>query len=177
MSYLLANIIQLISFGINYHVYIVALSDTKCKHFFHFCVDFLTILPSYVIMTLLKYISTAYTNLHGKGVYMIMKYAIVACFIVLDVVTGLAYAIKSKTWTSTRMREGFFHKMGIVLLVALAILCDYGQHYLNIGFKIPITNSVLIYISIMEIGSNAENIGKINPDLKSKTLSLFKREA
>lgn len=108
---------------------------------------------------------------------MIMKYAIVACFIVLDVVTGLAYAIKSKTWTSTRMREGFFHKMGIVLLVALAILCDYGQHYLNIGFKIPITNSVLIYISIMEIGSNAENIGKINPDLKSKTLSLFKREA
>jgi ABC-type uncharacterized transport system permease subunit len=102
-----------------------------------------------------------------------MKYGITALLIALDIISGTIYAIKSKTWTSTKMREGLFHKMAIILFIALAILCDYGQHYLNIGFQIPITNGALTYICFMEIGSTGENIVKINPELKIKVKEFF----
>jgi hypothetical protein len=64
------------------------------------------------------------------------------------------------------MREGLFHKMALIIFIALAVFCDYGQQYLDIGFKLPITNAVLIYISIMEIGSCKENLNKMNPEIK-----------
>lgn len=105
-----------------------------------------------------------------------MQYAITAGFIALDIISGTLYAIKSKKWTSTRMREGFFHKMSIILFIALAILCDYGQQYLDLGFKIPITTGVLVYVCSMEFGSIGENIIKINPKLTEKVKSYFTKE-
>lgn len=105
-----------------------------------------------------------------------MKYAVTAGFIVLDVISGISYAVKSKTWTSTKMREGLFHKMALIIFIALAILCDYGQRFLNLGFNIPITTGVLIYVCSMEIGSTGENLVKINPELKVKVKSLFTKE-
>jgi ABC-type uncharacterized transport system permease subunit len=74
------------------------------------------------------------------------------------------------------MREGLFHKMAIIIFIALAILCDYGQHYLNLGFKISLTTGALVYICFMEIGSTGENIIKINPELTKKVKELFIRE-
>lgn len=106
-----------------------------------------------------------------------MAYAIVFGFIALDVISGVISAIKAKTWTSTKMREGLFHKVAIILFIALAILCDYGQRFINLGFSIPLVNSVLIYVGIMEIGSIGENVVKINPELKEMVLKLFKKES
>jgi hypothetical protein len=72
------------------------------------------------------------------------------------------------------MREGGFHKISIILFIALACLCDYGQRYLNLGFEIPITYGVLVYVCLMEIGSSIENITKINPQFKGKIKQFFK---
>ena len=86
-------------------------------------------------------------------------------FILLDILSGVLSAIKTGQWDSTKMREGLFHKVGIILTVICAYLCDYGQNYINLGYEVPITETVLIYICFMELGSVAENILKINPEL------------
>lgn len=103
-----------------------------------------------------------------------MKFAVTAGFIVIDIITGLLNAIKNKTWSSTVMREGLFHKMGFILFIALALLCDYGQQFIDIGFTIPITESVLIYVIVTELGSCIENLAGINPELiPEKLRSIF----
>jgi phage-related holin len=121
---------------------------------------------------MLKNISNTYT-IFWKGVIIIMKYAITGGFILLDILSGTASALKSKTWTSTKMREGLFHKSAIIFIIALAILCDYSQGYLNLGFHIPLVTAVLVYVCTMEIGSVLENITKIYPALSQKIKSLF----
>ena len=50
-----------------------------------------------------------------------MMYFIVACFIALDLVTGIIKALKDKKFTSTTMREGLLHKCALVLCVAFGI--------------------------------------------------------
>jgi toxin secretion/phage lysis holin len=103
-----------------------------------------------------------------------MVYAITAAFIVLDIISGAIKAIKSKTWSSTVMREGLFHKMGFVIIVALAVICDYGQQYLQLGFTIPLVSGVCAYIILTEIGSVIENVAVINPELiPDKLRSIF----
>lgn len=94
-----------------------------------------------------------------------MIYAITFGFIVLDFVTGLIKACKSSSFKSSMMREGLFHKMGEVLCVALGILVQCAEGYLNLGINLPVASAVCTYIVLMEIGSAIENIGAINPDL------------
>jgi toxin secretion/phage lysis holin len=103
-----------------------------------------------------------------------MQYIIVLCFILLDIITGTLAAIKNKNWNSTTMRVGGFHKMAIILFIALAVLCDYAQSYIALGFSIPLTKGVIIYVCLMEIGSSAENIGKMYPELNKKLKGVFK---
>ena len=105
-----------------------------------------------------------------------MKFALVAGFIAFDVITGLLYAVKRKKWKSSIMREGLFHKMALIIFIALAVFCDYGQQFLDLGFKLPITNAVLVYISIMEIGSCKENLDKLNPEIKGFIIKPTKEE-
>ena len=94
-----------------------------------------------------------------------MIYAITFGFIVLDFATGLIKACKSSSFKSSMMREGLFHKMGEVLCVALGILVQCAEGYLNLGINLPVASAVCTYIVLMEIGSAVENIGAINPDL------------
>ena len=94
-----------------------------------------------------------------------MENVITFLFILLDILSGVISAIKTGDWSSTKMREGLFHKTAIILTIICAYLCDYGQNYINLGYEIPITETVLIYICFMELGSVAENILKINPEL------------
>jgi phage-related holin len=125
-------------------------------------------------------IYNGYVELHKIKLYLIerrliMGYLITALFISLDVLTGLAKAVMTKTWSSTKMREGFFHKMGIIALIVLATTCEYGQKYLELGFSIPLIKGVLTYVCIMEAGSIGENIIALNPALKFKIKNLLKK--
>ena len=47
-----------------------------------------------------------------------MQYLIVAGFIAMDFITGLVKAFKQHNYTSSRMREGLFHKVGSIVCVA-----------------------------------------------------------
>ena len=51
------------------------------------------------------------------------------------------------------------------MCVALGILIQYAEGYLDLGINLPVAAAICTYIVLMEIGSAIENIGAINPDL------------
>lgn len=104
-----------------------------------------------------------------------MTYAVVSMFIVLDIISGLIGAIKQKTYTSRRMREGLYHKAGIVLVLVFGILIDFAQANIDLGISahIPVSKGVRIYVIAMECSSIWENIKKINPQINVNAIKLF----
>ena len=60
---------------------------------------------------------------------------------------------------------GLFHKIGEFLCMALGILIQYAQRYLDLGVNLPVDIAICTYIVLMEIGSALENIGAISPDM------------
>ena len=103
-----------------------------------------------------------------------MKFILVALFILLDFITGLIARCINGNYQSVVARQGLYHKVGSILCIVFAILCDYRQNYIDIGITIPITISVIMYICLMERGSILENIEKINPELNLKFFNFLK---
>ena len=105
-----------------------------------------------------------------------MVYFVTACFILLDLISGLIKAFKEKNYCSSVMREGLFHKFGSILCVAFGVLVDYTQSIMDIGAAVPVALSICVYICIMEIGSVIENICAINPEIMpDKIKQYFKK--
>ena len=103
---------------------------------------------------------------------------IVSLFIVLDIITGIAQAIANKDVSSSKLREGAFHKFSYVLILCGAYLIEYAMGYVDLGFTLPIFQFACIYIIFTEIVSFCENIVKLNPSLKgNKILEIFRNEA
>lgn len=102
-----------------------------------------------------------------------MAYAVIGClvFILLDMLTGIIYAFKSKTFSSSILREGFFHKVALVVVMVCAILIEcLVMHIPSIGFSVPILVPACVIIIMMEISSIFENLVKINPVLENNNL-------
>ena len=102
-----------------------------------------------------------------------MIYIITGSFILLDLITGLIKAFKEKSYTSSVMREGLFHKAGSILIVAFGCLVDYAQTFIDIGVTVPVTLSICGYIVLMEIGSIIENICIINPQILPDKIKMY----
>ena len=102
-----------------------------------------------------------------------MVYIVTACFILLDLVTGLIKAFKEKSYSSTIMREGLYHKTGSILCVIFGVLVDYTQQFVDIGVSVPVAISICAYIVIMEVGSIIENVCAINPEILPNKLQDF----
>ena len=98
---------------------------------------------------------------------------VVAGFIILDIITGFSQACVNHTVSSVKMREGLWHKSAYFFAIALAMLCEYGTLYLNLGFTTPITLPVCAFICLTEIVSVLENLGKLNPDILGSSLAGF----
>lgn len=108
-------------------------------------------------------------------------FLITLCFILLDVVTGYLQAIANNNVRSEKMRQGFWHKLGIIFVLILAGLIDVivaigmGE---ALGFTAPIFIASCGYIVLMELTSILENIVKMNPELaNNKIMGLFYNEA
>lgn len=102
-----------------------------------------------------------------------MQYLVTGLFILLDFGTGITRAIKQKKFTSSVMREGLFHKCASVFIVVLGILVDWGQMFLDLGFTVPISTPICIYIILMEMGSIIENVGQINSKLVPEKIKQY----
>lgn len=101
--------------------------------------------------------------------------AIVGVMICLDYLTGIIKAAKDHDISSTRMREGLYHKSAFVLTMALAEIIEHGQSVIDLGFTVPIVVPAGVYITLTEIASIIENLGQINPELQgSRLLAMFR---
>ena len=97
-------------------------------------------------------------------------FCIVFCLMVLDFLSGTIAAIGQHEWKSRIMREGLLHKCSLLLCVALGVVLNVGQHYLELGITIPVYQCISVYISLMEAGSVVENVCKANPQLAPEKL-------
>lgn len=102
-----------------------------------------------------------------------LAYIVTACFVLLDLLTGLIKAFKEKSYSSTVMREGLYHKTGSILCVVFGLLVDYAQSFIDIGISIPVAIPICVYIILMEIGSIIENVCSINPQIMPEKLQNF----
>ena len=91
---------------------------------------------------------------------------ICSIFIALDIISGFISAIKNKEYQSSIMREGLFHKSGEILAVVFAYFVEFSLPIIGISTNLPIAQSIMVYIIVMETGSIIENIGKLSPELR-----------
>lgn len=98
---------------------------------------------------------------------------VVLVFIVLDIVTGIGKAFATTGFDSTIMRQGFFHKLGEIFAVALALVADIGLPEIGVPLDAKLSGLCCVYLVLMEIGSIVENIGAINPDLVGPLDKIF----
>lgn len=96
---------------------------------------------------------------------------VVLCFMVLDILTGVAQAAKNNTVQSSVMREGLWHKCGYILIMLLAYLIEFGTKFLELGFTAPVVIPIAVFICLTEIVSIYENCCKLSPALAASTIS------
>lgn len=109
-------------------------------------------------------------NLVNEFIQMNIMWIIVTfIFMVLDVISGLLRAWITKTFSSTKMREGFGHKLGffIVMMVVAILQVALLDPNFTLTFDFPLFNIVCGFIIFMEVTSILENAVILNPQLDS----------
>lgn len=95
-------------------------------------------------------------------------------FNAVDILTGIATAIKAKDIKSSKLRDGLFKKVGFIFCYFVAWLADSYGGMVGLSFSGALLPIILSYACATELVSILENISKINPDLlPSKLMELF----
>lgn len=89
--------------------------------------------------------------------------------IILDYISRSAAASAAGDWSSAEARAGLWHKLGEIFAVLVAALCDTALSVIinGSGMDLPVkigplvTPVVLLWYIITELGSIAENAGKL----------------
>lgn len=108
--------------------------------------------------------------------------AITCVFMVFDIITGFTAAAKNGELDSKIMKNGLFHKIGFVGVIALAVLIEFAaaygaMEYADVNISVPLLPFVCGYIIVTEIVSVLENLIKLNPEIANeKLLKLFGKE-
>lgn len=99
-----------------------------------------------------------------------MGYLVTFYFIALDFFTGLLKAFATDAFSSRTMRQGLFHKVSLLCVLALGFLMDYAQNYVDLGVTVPVGAAACVYIVLMECGSIIENVCQADPELMPNKL-------
>lgn len=90
----------------------------------------------------------------------------------MDMIVGTVCAFAKNKWTSTKFREGIYHKCQLFLCMVLAIIAQTATALVgDLGFSVPLVLPVCVAIIVMEIGSCIENIVAANPALAESTIA------
>lgn len=91
--------------------------------------------------------------------------------IVLDYITGTWAAKAHGEWSSERARQGLWHKLGEIVALCVAALCDIALHVILSSAAAPIVEGVTrhgwvtlivsIWYILTELGSILENAAKL----------------
>ncbi len=106
-----------------------------------------------------------------RYVYLIGLFAVMA----MDVISGLIGAFASNSFSSTKMKEGAFHKAGIVVIALFGLMIDIMSAFIEgLPFQTPLCAAFCVYLIGMEAMSIVENVVIINPELKdSKIIKML----
>lgn len=92
----------------------------------------------------------------------VISFGFMIVFIAIDIITGYIYSKISKTYKSSKMRLGFYHKFGEIGLVLLLYLVSYYTKLItpdvNLIEMFKLIECSSIYVVINEIGSIKENL-------------------
>lgn len=95
-----------------------------------------------------------------------IMYIVITCvFMLFDIISGTTKAVKNKELSSTKAREGLYHKFGFLLLLIFAAFLNYAQGYIQLGVEVPLLEATSIYICCTELISTLENLRQISPEL------------
>lgn len=103
------------------------------------------------------------TALFGWVGWMVVLWLIA---LLLDYLTGTFAALYNKSWSSAASRQGLWHKLGSIVGVLVAAMCDLVLRLVgdNFGFELPvlgrsclITPVVTAWYFFTELGSIVEN--------------------
>lgn len=98
----------------------------------------------------------------------------VGTLIILDILSGLIKAICTQNISSAKLRQGAEHKGGFIILIAMSMVLQGLEKYVDLGFNPHLIMLVCIYLIITEITSICENIVIMIPSLKdAPILKLF----
>lgn len=107
-----------------------------------------------------------------------LKIVIIALiFNLLDMVSGLIGAWRTKSIMSSKLRDGLFKKVGFIFCYVISYLVDYFGADLGFNIGVSTLPILVLYVVITELTSIAENVHKINPDiLPEKLLKMLQLE-
>lgn len=92
----------------------------------------------------------------------IISFGFMLIFIIIDILTGYIYSKISKTYKSSKMRLGFYHKFGEIGLVLLLYLVSCYTKLItpnvNLIEMFKLIECSSIYVIINEIESVKENL-------------------
>lgn len=92
-------------------------------------------------------------------------------FVAFDTISGLIKAFATNTFTSTKVKEGIFHKAALILIIIMSAAIDILSGFISsMPFTVPLTQGCCLLIIGMECMSVLENICAINPTLKDSAL-------
>lgn len=99
--------------------------------------------------------------MEGHKVYWI----VVAAAILADIVTGLLKAFYTKSFKSSVMRQGLFHKLGELIAVAILYGAQISLPKIGVDANLPLFTVGCGYCVLMELGSILENLRAFTPGL------------
>lgn len=92
----------------------------------------------------------------------------VLVLILLDWIFGITNAIQHKEFSSTKMREGLYHKTAELGLLFVGVLIDGALlGGFDFGYSAPVFTAICVYICTMEVGSLLEIFALMNPKLSN----------
>lgn len=102
---------------------------------------------------------------------------IVLVAVLLDILFGFACAVLNNEVSSSKMREGIGHKLGIIGTMLVAMFLEGCCSYIDLGFDVPVVGVTAAYLTLMEAWSVCEILVRLNPDLANVPIfSLLKAQ-
>lgn len=90
---------------------------------------------------------------------------VVAAAILADIITGLLKAFYTKTFKSSVMRQGLFHKLGELIAIGVLYGAQIALPKIGVDAKLPLFTVGCGYCVLMELGSILENLRAFTPGL------------
>lgn len=90
---------------------------------------------------------------------------VVSAAILLDIITGLIKAFYTKSFSSSVMRQGLFHKLGELLAMGILYGVQIAFPLIGVEAQLPLFPAGVGYCTLMELGSILENLRAFTPGL------------